>query len=89
VIALLIGEVPQVVTWCQAYNNTQRLMKAKVDLSFNPSTEYHNYKILITPQNDDEVNVSLLKIEPVHDKCFKYLSSNATCVYCPKFSVSV
>ena len=31
----------------------------------------------------------LLKIEPVHDKCFKYLSSNATCVYCPKFSVSV
>ena len=30
-----------------------------------------------------------LKIEPVHDKCFKYLSSNAICLYCPKFSVSV
>jgi hypothetical protein len=38
-------------------------MKAKVDLSFNPSTEYHNYKIMVTPQKDDEVNVSIIVIK--------------------------
>lgn len=56
-----LGNSPQVVTWCQAYNNTQRLMKTIVDLSFDPSTAYHNYKIEVSPQRDDEVNV-----------CFKF-----------------
>ncbi|XP_076076023.1 uncharacterized protein LOC143046845 [Mytilus galloprovincialis] len=57
-VQILTGNSPQVVTWCQAYNNTQRLMKTIVDLSFDPSTAYHNYKIEVSPQRDDEVNIN-------------------------------
>ncbi|VDI54125.1 Hypothetical predicted protein [Mytilus galloprovincialis] len=57
-LQILIGDVPQVVTWCQANNNTQRLMKAKIDLSFDPSAAYHQYKVVISPQKDDEVNIN-------------------------------
>ncbi|CAC5409205.1 unnamed protein product [Mytilus coruscus] len=57
-VHILTGDIPQVVTWCQAYNNTQRLMKAKIDLSFDPSAAYHQYKVVISPQKDDEVNIN-------------------------------
>ncbi|VDI79784.1 Hypothetical predicted protein [Mytilus galloprovincialis] len=57
-VQILSGDVPQVVTWCQAYNNTQRLMKAKIDLSFDPTANYHRYKLVVTPLKDDEVNIN-------------------------------
>ncbi|CAC5392346.1 unnamed protein product [Mytilus coruscus] len=57
-VQILAGDIPQVVTWCQAYNNTQRLMKSKIDLSFDPSAAYHQYKVVVSPQKDDEVNIN-------------------------------
>ncbi|VDI50948.1 Hypothetical predicted protein, partial [Mytilus galloprovincialis] len=57
-VQILTGDVPQVGTWCQAYNNTQRLMKAQVDLSFDPTANYHRYKVVVTPLKDDEVNIN-------------------------------
>ena len=57
---LFSGSSPHIVTWCRAYNDSQKLMNMKMDLNFDPSAEYHKYKIVVTQEKYDEVNVSAL-----------------------------
>lgn len=47
------------VTWCRTYNDTQRLMKTKMDLNFDPTMDYHDYKIIVSRQKEDEINVCI------------------------------
>ena len=47
------------VTWCRAYNDTQRLVKTKMDLNFDPTTDYHDYKIIVSPEKEDELSVCI------------------------------
>ena len=54
---IFTGDIPQIVSWCHSFNDTERLMKAKVDLSYDPTAKYHDYKIKFSAQKDDVVNV--------------------------------
>ncbi|VDI27589.1 Hypothetical predicted protein, partial [Mytilus galloprovincialis] len=57
-IQIYSGSTPHIVTWCRSYNDSQRLMKTKMDLNFDPTTEYHNYKFMVTPQKYDEISIN-------------------------------
>lgn len=55
---IFLGDNPAIVTWCQSYNNSLNSMKTKRSIGFDPSADFHRFKITIRPEKDDSVDVS-------------------------------
>ena len=57
-ISICLGTEPHVITWCRVFNDTLPPLAVRDELNFDPSDEYHTYKIAIASEADEPVNVS-------------------------------
>ncbi|VDH98959.1 Hypothetical predicted protein [Mytilus galloprovincialis] len=58
-IEIFAGDDPHVVTWCRVFNDTLPPQVVEDVLNFDPSADFHTYKIVVDFEADEAVNVSL------------------------------
>ncbi|XP_076085507.1 uncharacterized protein LOC143056307 [Mytilus galloprovincialis] len=56
---IFAGDDPHVVTWCRIFNDTLPPQVVEDVLNFDPSADFHTYKIAVDFETDEAVNPSL------------------------------
>ena len=50
---------PRIVLWCRDFNDTDQMSKTDKTLVFDPTTDYHTYKIDFKVVKEQETQVTL------------------------------
>ncbi|CAG2210833.1 unnamed protein product [Mytilus edulis] len=58
-IEIFAGDDPHVVTWCRIFNDTLPPQVVEDVLTFDPSADFHTYRIAVEFESDEAVNPSL------------------------------
>ncbi|XP_076085326.1 uncharacterized protein LOC143056125 [Mytilus galloprovincialis] len=58
-IEIFAGDDPHVVTWCRIFNDTLPPQVVEDVLTFDPSADFHTYRIVVDFEADEAVNPSL------------------------------
>ncbi|XP_052081925.1 uncharacterized protein LOC127719726 isoform X2 [Mytilus californianus] len=58
-IEIFAGNDPHVVTWCRIFNDTLPPQVVEDVITFDPSADFHNYRIVVDFEADEAVNPAL------------------------------